>query len=92
MNQCIKNKFLERSRNFTDLLSIEDINNNLSKYNSNYIDTKIDKVETELNNRIVFSFIMKNFKLKKKLKNNIIQLNINNYKIIIFDNTNKKIN
>ena len=90
MNQCIKNKFLERSRNFTDLLSIEDINNNLSKYSSNYIDKKIDKVETELNYRIVFSFIMTDFNLGKRLYDNIIQLNINNYKIIIFDNTNKK--
>ena len=33
---------------------------------------------------------MTDFNLGKRLYDNIIQLNINNYKIIIFDNTNKK--
>ena len=58
MDQNIKNKYLEKS---IDITSIEDIDNNLSKYSSNYEDEKIVNVETKLSNRIVFTFIMTDF-------------------------------
>ena len=88
MNNEQETKYFERNKLFTDLLSSkEDINNNLPKYISNYKD---EKIENELNNRIIFAYIMNDFSLGKRLYENIINYKLDNYKIIIFDNTNEK--
>ena len=87
MNQDIENTFFERNKMFTELYSNDEIDKNLPKYISNF---KTEQIGTEINFRIIFSFIMSDFNLGKRLYENIIQLNINNYKIIIFDNTNKE--
>ena len=87
MNHEQEMKYFERNKLFTDLLpSKEDINNNLAKYISSWKD---EIIENELNNRIIFSYIMNDFTLGKRLYENIINYKLDNYKIIIFDNTNK---
>ena len=88
MNKEQETKFYERNKLFTDLLpSKEDINNNLPKYISYF---QSEKSENEFKNTIIFSYIMNDFTLGKRLYENIVNLNLDNYKIIIFDNTDKK--
>ena len=86
MNKEQENKFFERNKLFTDLSSKEDIKNNLSIYTP---EKQEEKIENEINNRIVFAYIMSDFILGKRLYENIVEQKLNNYKIIIFDNTDK---
>lgn len=86
MSQDIEKKFFKRNKMFTELFSKDEIDKNLPKYISNF---KNEQIETKFNSRIIFSFIMSDFNLGKRLYENIVQLNLDNYKIIIFDNTNK---
>ena len=86
MNKEQENKFFERNKLFTDLSSKEDIKNNLSIYTP---EKQEEKIENEINNRIVFAYIMSDFILGKRLYEDIFGQKLNNYKIIIFDNTDK---
>ena len=87
MNEEQENNFFKRNRLFTDLSSKEEINSNLPKYNSYF---KYETNKSKFNKRIVFAYIMTDFNLGKRLHENILKLHLNNYKIIIFDNTNKE--
>jgi hypothetical protein len=86
MSQDIENNFFKRNKMFTELFSKEEIDKNLPKFISNF---KTEQIESELKFRVIFAFIMSDFNLGKRLYENIVELNINDYKIIIFDNTNK---
>ena len=87
MNKEQEINFFERSKLFADISSKEDIIKNLSTYTPT-IQNEI--IREEINNRIVFAYIMSDFNLGKRLYENILEYNLENYKIVIFDNTDKK--
>ena len=87
MNKEQEINFFERSKLFADISSKEDIIKNLSTYTPS-IQNEI--IREEINNRIVFAYIMSDFNLGKRLYENILEYNLENYKIVIFDNTDKK--
>ena len=89
MDKNKENEFFKRNQLFTDLSSKDDININLPKYISNFKGETTES-ESELDKKIVFAFTMNDFNLGKRLYDNILELRLTNYKIIIFDNTNKE--
>jgi len=88
MSQEIENNFFKRNKMFTELFSKDEIDKNLSKYISNFKPEQTE-YKLKLKYRVIFAFIMSDFKLGKRLYENIVGLNMNDYKIIIFDNTDK---
>ena len=88
MNKEQEKEFFKRNKLFTDLSTKDDISLNLPKYNSNFKNETSES--SELNKRVVFAFIMSDIDMGKRLYENILELNLINYKIIIFDNTDKR--